>query len=933
MASSPIQIGPPTRLSKGGGTVVINSSGAITLTPNSGQTITMAGKVTPSGALGTLAWDDDFGEEVGFLAPAAKGYRYNVSLGTAAAPITGISPVFRISKTEEILESALVNGSVNEQNAAIVSMVKGTANTQVQACGGVFYAETLSTQSAHNDDACAVWAMGRVAGSGTGYAIAAYFDGRRDTATGNVSAVEIRVTNETTTDGTYSTTAASDLVGLWLTSNSTGSYDAAAGIQLGALNSSQWKVGLGFTAGSIVTYGVRDDSSAVVSYCDAGSHTYGIQLIGTYSGAAIALPGGTTLAANGLLWGGDTSLWRSAANTLSTGNLTLGTATPASAARLTLKGTTSDALGWGLWTTDSGGNRIGTLNNDGRLDLIRYSETEGAIATLALYATTPAASTRCGHYAFQAKDSLLNLHTFGLVDCLVSTVTPASLDSQVRLGYMDHYNATAAPGVVGQPNKVIAFDRSGLTWDGTVYFDLPGKTLQNFKAVTLTGAASSAVLGIGGASVVTDPSDGAIQLKPQLKFGSTAQYVVSGAAILTPTAAVGSVFGMLYTPFFYDGSANSNNVTNVVLNLVRLDRIGTNYTGVVTKAVGLECGNAIGWAASGAGSITNQYGIQIDDLTAGSSSNVGIYSSMSSGTGKYFLYGSGTAASYFGGSVTLNDAADLILGTSTGTKIGLAGAKLGFFNATPVVQPTSTTDLRTALINLGLYATGGASPLNLNGGALTAGSATLAAGTTAVAPLNFTSGTNLTTPAAGAVEYNGASFYSTVDTTNGRRVSDGWNYFRLTGSGTGITTIADFFGSNSAIPLVANGVYEIEWECYFSQATAGTATWTIVTATTALANLTGEYVGSPIGGIGAVGTPQTAAINVTSSSSTAFPVTGTEATGVTHCFRIRALLTAGNGASNVRLRLTMSAGTATPLINSYYRVRRMPAGNTGTFVA
>jgi hypothetical protein len=218
-------------------------------------------------------------------------------------------------------------------------------------------------------------------------------------------------------------------------------------------------------------------------------------------------------------------------------------------------------------------------------------------------------------------------------------------------------------------------------------------------------------------------------------------------------------------------------------------------------------------------------------------------------------------------------------------------------------------------------------------GTLTLNAAIAAAGTTARAPLKLTSGTNLTTAAAGAVEYDGGAFYNTADTTNGRRVSDAWNYFRLTGSGTGITTIADFFGSTSAIPLVANGVYEIEWECYFSQATAGTATWTITTATTNLANLTGEYVGSPIGGIGAVGTPQTAAINVTNSSATAFPVTGTEATGVTHCFRIRALLTAGNGASNVRLRLTMSAGTATPLINSYYRVRRLPAGNTGTFVA
>ena len=222
---------------------------------------------------------------------------------------------------------------------------------------------------------------------------------------------------------------------------------------------------------------------------------------------------------------------------------------------------------------------------------------------------------------------------------------------------------------------------------------------------------------------------------------------------------------------------------------------------------------------------------------------------------------------------------------------------------------------------------------NATADALSNKTATLAAGTTAVAPLVLTSGTNLTAAAAGAVEYDGASFYSTSNTTNGRCIIEDWNYFRLTGSGSGITTIADFFGATDGIPMVANGVYEIEWHCYFSQATAGTATWTVVTATTALANITGEYIGSATGGIATVGTPQTAAINTTSSSSTAFPVTGTESTGVTHYFTIRVLCTAGNGASNTRLRLTMSAGTATPLINSYFKVRQLPTANVGAFVA
>lgn len=208
-----------------------------------------------------------------------------------------------------------------------------------------------------------------------------------------------------------------------------------------------------------------------------------------------------------------------------------------------------------------------------------------------------------------------------------------------------------------------------------------------------------------------------------------------------------------------------------------------------------------------------------------------------------------------------------------------------------------------------------------------------AAGTTAVPSMTKIAGTNMTTPTAGVEEYDGVAFYSTNDTTNGRRYNDNWNYFRLTGSGSGITSIADFFGANSAIPLVSNGIYEIEWICYLSQATAGIATWTVTTATTALANITGEYLGSNIAGIGAVGAPQMAGINTTASSATAFPVTGTLANAATHCFKIRVLVTAGNGTSNTRLRLTMSAGTATPLINSYYKVRRMAGANTGTFVA
>lgn len=60
------------------------------------------------------------------------------------------------------------------------------------------------------------------------------------------------------------------------------------------------------------------------------------------------------------------------------------------------------------------------------------------------------------------------------------------------------------------------------------------------------------------------------------------------------------------------------------------------------------------------------------------------------------------AATTFTGNPTLNDAVNIPVGTSTGTKIGTsASQKLGFFNATPVVQQTAVT-AAVALQNLGL---------------------------------------------------------------------------------------------------------------------------------------------------------------------------------------------------------------------------------------
>lgn len=78
---------------------------------------------------------------------------------------------------------------------------------------------------------------------------------------------------------------------------------------------------------------------------------------------------------------------------------------------------------------------------------------------------------------------------------------------------------------------------------------------------------------------------------------------------------------------------------------------------------------------------------------------------------------------------TLNDGANIAVGTSAGTKLGTATTqKLGFFNATPVVQPTATTDLGTVLSSLGLRAAGTAFPLSTSGSVNLSGTVTTSKG-------------------------------------------------------------------------------------------------------------------------------------------------------------------------------------------------------------
>jgi len=111
---------------------------------------------------------------------------------------------------------------------------------------------------------------------------------------------------------------------------------------------------------------------------------------------------------------------------------------------------------------------------------------------------------------------------------------------------------------------------------------------------------------------------------------------------------------------------------------------------------------------------------------------------------------------------------------------------------------------------------------------------TLPAGTASNAPLNLQAGTNLTTAAAGAVEYDGKVIYSTPV---GRGVSPSMMFYRLNSGVVGADSTAAQNILGVGVTLAASTVYAFEIQCAFSKtAGANSHTFTFFLAGTATAN-------------------------------------------------------------------------------------------------
>jgi len=304
------------------------------------------------------------------------------------------------------------------------------------------------------------------------------------------------------------------------------------------------------------------------------------------------------------------------------------------------------------------------------------------------------------------------------------------------------------------------------------------------------------------------------------------------------------------------------------------------------------------------------------------------------------LAGTDGITAAFGGGLAIA-AAKILTASNTLTLTGTDGATAAFvaggtvaYKGTDLSQFASTTSAQLAGVlsdETGFNVTG----LNVFNNAPTIINPTTAAGTTVVPSLTLTSGTNLTTPVAGAMEYDGNQRYFTNTTATGRGYVPSVQYYTMTANNALVTvlTITPFFQTAStAIPLAANGIYDIEIVCYFTRSVAGTHLYTLTNSVAPL-SMNVDVNFSPIAGntTTPTGANLTGAIPTTASAAAAFVATGALAITTVHVHKFYIHLE--NGASNSNLRLNVNSPTSgfTPLRGSYWRSTRVI--NAGTYAA
>lgn len=387
-------------------------------------------------------------------------------------------------------------------------------------------------------------------------------------------------------------------------------------------------------------------------------------------------------------------------------------------------------------------------------------------------------------------------------------------------------------------------------------------TLANGSTLATTGA-FSITLNATGATSLDLPTSGAVTALGNASTGTGSVVLATSPTLTTPTLGVASATSInkvaitapatnatltlangstLATSGAFSVTLTSTGATNVTLPTSGTLATTSNNLGAFAATTSAQLAGVISdETGSGAlvfatsptlvtpalgtptsGTLTSCTGLPIDGGTTGT------LPVARGGTG-ITSFGAGVAT-FLGTPSSANLAAAVTDETGSGSLVFATSPTL----VTPILgTPTSGTltnctnlPIATGVSGLGAgVATFLATPSSANlasavtgetgSGALVFGTAptlsgvVVSAGTTSVAPVTLTSGTNLTAAAAGAIEYDGKVAYITPQGAQ-RGVIPGEQYFRLNANlaGANVTTAQNFFGVG--VTLSASTVYYFE---------------------------------------------------------------------------------------------------------------------------
>lgn len=206
--------------------------------------------------------------------------------GTAASPITTPNPSFKVQRLMQFTQAQIetiggVGSDGSEHCSAVLGVNVGTASCEVQPVGVMGAAKTSSTAAGGTpggNDACGLYGVGRVTGSGTGVGIGAFVLGRRENDTAKITGIEVHSANYGTLDAAYNSTGFGYAQAVWI--NCSGAADSGTAIAVSNAFGRQFEVGLGFPAqvtggktGGVRVATIRDDGNSTRVFDINGSHT------------------------------------------------------------------------------------------------------------------------------------------------------------------------------------------------------------------------------------------------------------------------------------------------------------------------------------------------------------------------------------------------------------------------------------------------------------------------------------------------------------------------------------------------------------------------------------------------------------------------------------------------------------------------------------